>query len=226
MATGSGHATELASIGGRAIRPGPRRRVVIVAAAVVVAAAVALVAVVALGGRSHPGSQSVARSLRYGKIPDWIPKQRSPSDQIVAASAAHPVLAAVEGDTINAHLPAGSAYVTAVGPSVPNWVQSYAHDGKWTAGSLAPSTFSFTIAAPKGVVPLRADDFSILTSAGQIIRPALTLTGGGGLPATVKPGQSLNLTLRTQLPEGEGALRWAFGGSRVLVAWFYELELD
>ncbi len=225
-ATGNEQVTTLASIGGRATRPGPRRRVVMIAVAAVVAAALAALAVLALSGGSRPSSQSVAESLKYGKIPAWIPQQKAASDQIVSASATHPVLAAVEGDTVKAILPAGSAYGTAIGPSVPNWVQNYAHNGQWTAGSLAPSTFTFTIAAPSGVVPLKAADFSILTSSGQIIHPAVTLAGGGELPATAKPGQSLNLTLKTQLPEGEGALRWAPGGSRVLIAWLYELELD
>ncbi len=225
MATGSGSTALLAHNGGRAFGPGPRRRFLMAAlvAAVIAAAAVATILSTSSGG-SH--SSNAASSLKYGKIPSWIPKQTAPSDQIVPATAAHPVLAANEGDTVLAHLGAGSAYVTGVGPSVPNWVQNYAHSGSWTAASLAPSTFSFTIAQPKGTVPLKASDFSILTSAGQILHPAVTLAGGGALPATVQAGKPLNLTLKAKLPEGEGSLRWAPGGARVLVAWMYELELD
>jgi hypothetical protein len=225
MATASDHAATTAHIGGRVFGPGPRRRVLAGATtAVVVAAAVVAIVLTTTGGGSHPAN--AAASVKYGKIPSWIPKQTQPSDRIVPASAAHPVLAAVEGDTVDAHLSAGSAYVTGVGPSVPNWVQSDAQAGHWTASSVAPSTFTFTVAAPKGVIPLKASDFSILTAAGQIVHPALTLSGGGALPATVQAGKSLNLTLKTSLPEGEGALRWAPDGNRVLVAWIYELELD
>jgi hypothetical protein len=224
MATGNGGTAALAHIGGRAFGPGPRRRVLAAVVALGAAIAVAVVVILATNGGSHPNSAGA--SLKYGKIPDWIPQQTQPSDQIVSATAGKPVLAAAEGDTVNAHLPAGSAYVTGVGPSVPNWVQNYAHEGRWPAGSLAPSTFTFTVAAPKGVVPLKASAFSILTATGQIVHPAVTLRGGGALPATVTAGKPLNLTLKAKLPEGEGSLRWAPDGNRVLVGWMYELELD
>jgi hypothetical protein len=224
MATGNGGTAALAQIGGRAFGPGPGRRVLAAVVGLSAAIAVAAVVMLATSGSSHPNG--TAASLKYGKIPDWIPQQTQPSDRIVAATAAKPVLAAAEGDTVNAHLLAGSAYVTGVGPSVPNWVQNYAHDGRWLAGSLAPSTFTFTVAAPKGVIPLKASAFSILTATGQIVRPAVTLRGGGALPASVKAGTPLNLTLKAKLPEGEGSLRWAPDGNRVLVGWMYELELD
>jgi hypothetical protein len=225
MTTGSESTAPFAQIGGRAFGPGPQRRLLTAAlVALVVIAAAVVVLLATSGGRSHP--HSTAASLKYGKIPDWIPAQKQPSDRIVSATAAHPVLAAAEGDTVFAHLRAGSAYVTGVGPSIPNWAQNYAHSGSWTASSLVPSTFTLTLAQPAGTVPLRASEFSILTSAGQIVHPAVTLSGGGALPATVQTGKPLNLTLKAKLPEGEGALRWAPEGNRVLVAWMYELELD
>jgi hypothetical protein len=224
MATGNGGTAALAHNGGRAFTPGPRRRVLMAGAALAVAIIATAVVVLASGGGSH--TNNAAASLSYGQIPSWIPRQTQPSDEVVSATAAKPVLAAAEGDTVHAHLRAGSAYVTGIGPSVPNWVQSYAHEGRWPAGSLAPSTFTFTVAAPKGVVPLKASAFSILTAAGQIVHPAVTLLGGGALPATVSAGKPLNLTLKAQLPEGEGSLRWAPVGDRVLVGWMYELELD
>jgi hypothetical protein len=224
MATDSENTAPFAQIGGRAFGPGPRARWLAALAAFAVAAAAIVVILTAGGGGSHP--HSTAASLKYGQIPSWIPKQAQPSDRIVAATAARPVLAAVEGDTVLARLTAGSGYVTAVGPSVPNWVQNYAHSGHWTSASLAPSTFTVTLAQPKGAIPLRAADFSILTSAGQIVHPAVTLSGGGALPARVHAGKPLSLTLNAKLPEGEGALRWGPGGKRVLVARMYTLELD
>jgi hypothetical protein len=224
MATDNENTAPLAQIGGRAFGPGPRARLLAALAACAVAVAAIVVILTAGGGGSHP--HSTAGSLKYGQIPSWIPKQAQPSDRIVAATAARPVLAAVEGDTVLARLTAGSGYVTAVGPSVPNWVQNYAHSGHWTSASLAPSTFTVTLAEPKGAIPLTAADFSILTSAGQIVHPAVTLSGGRALPATVRAGKPLSLTLNAKLPEGEGALRWGPGGRRVLIAWMYTLELD
>jgi hypothetical protein len=223
MATDNENTAPFAQIGGRAFGPGPRARLLAALAAFAVAAAAIVVIVTGGGGGSHPHRS--AASLKYGQIPSWIPKQAQPSDRIVAATAARPVLAAVEGDTVLARLTAGSGYVTAVGPSVPNWVQNYAHSGHWTSASLAPSTFTVTLAQPQGAIPLRAADFSILTSAGEIVHPAVTLSGGGALPATAQAGKPLSLTLNAKLPEG-GALRWGPGGRRVLVAWMYTLELD
>jgi hypothetical protein len=224
MASDSENTALFAQVGGRAFGPDPRARLLAALAAFAVAAAAIVVILTSGAGGSHP--HNAAASLKYGQIPSWIPKQAQPSDRIVSATAAHPVLAAVEGDTVLARLKAGSGYVTAVGPSVPSWVQSYAHSGHWTAASLAPSTFSVTIAQPKGAIRLRAADFSILTSGGQIVHPAVTLSGGGSLPATLPAGRPVNLTLKAKLPEGEGALRWGPGGKRVLVAWMYTLELD
>jgi hypothetical protein len=224
MATGSHSTAPFAQIGGRALRLGPRGRWLGAALALAIAAAAAIVLLTNGGGAAH--RQAPAGSQRYGQIPSWIPKTAQPSDRIVAATTAHPVLAAVEGDTVHARLAAGSGYVTAVGPSVPSWVQNYAHNGQWTSSSVAPSTFTLTIAQPTGAIPLKAADFSILTSGGQIVHPAVTLTGGKPLPAAVRPGRPLILTLKAKLPEGEGALRWGPGGRRVLVAWIYTLELD
>ena len=119
MATDNGNTAPFARIGGRAFGPGPRARLLAALAAFAVAAA-AIVVILTSGGGSHP--HNAAASLKYGQIPSWIPQQAQPSDRIVSATAAHPVLAAVEGDTVLARLQAGSGYVTAVGPSVPSWV--------------------------------------------------------------------------------------------------------
>jgi hypothetical protein len=221
MAVGSEAAATFAHNGGRAFRPGLRRGVL--AVITVLAAAVAAVVLSSGGGSTHP--HNAAASLRYGQIPSWIPRQKQPSDSVVSATIAKPVLAAVEGDTVLARLPGSSAYVTALGPSVPNWVQTYAHRNLWTADSLAPSTFTFTIAHPEGPLPLRASDFEIQTEEGQIVHPAVSLANGRPLPATVKLGRSVTLTLRAKLPEGEGAIRWA-DGNQTLVVWMYSLELD
>ncbi len=221
MVVGSESDATFARNGGRASRPGLRLGVL--AATTVLAAAVAVIVLSSGGGSTHP--HNAAASLKYGQIPSWIPRQKQPSDSVVSATTAKPVLAAVEGDTVLARLPGGSAYVTAVGPSVPNWVQTYAHRNLWTADSLAPSTFTFTVARAAGALPLRASAFEIQTQEGQIVHPAVSLANGRPLAATVKLGRSVTLTLRAKLPEGEGAIRWA-DGNRTLVVWMYSLELN
>jgi hypothetical protein len=191
---------------------------------VVVVLAIIVVAIVLLtGGGSHPRT---AASLKYGQIPAWLPKPTPPTNQIVTATAAHPVLGAIEGNTVNAHLSHGSALVTAVGPAIPNWVASEVQSGNWNDSSTAPSTFTVTFVSPKGVVPLKASAFSILTGQGQIIHPALIGPHGAPPAARATPGKPITVTLKVGLGEGDGALRWAPAGEKVLVAWFYHLELD
>jgi hypothetical protein len=224
MGSGASPTATLHRDGGRAFGPGSRRTLAAVAALLAVAAAIAVaVVLVTRGGGSH--GSSVA-SLKYGQIPSWLPKPTPPPNQIASASAAHPVLAAIEGNTVQAQLPGGSAMVTAVGPAIPDWVSSEAQSGQWNGTNTAPTTFDVTFASAKGAVPLRASAFSILTNEGQIVHPAVTAQGGGPLPAQITPGKPVTLLVKVALTEGDGALRWAPSGPRVLVAWLYQLELD
>jgi hypothetical protein len=219
MGSGASPAASVSRNGGRALGLGPRRLLVAIGLLAVVGVAI----VVLSAGGSDPRS---AASLKYGQIPAWLPKPTPPPNQIVTATASHPVLAAIEGNTVNAQLSHGSAYVTTVGPAIPDWVASEVQSGTWNDTSTAPSTFTVTFASPKGVVPLKAGAFSILTGEGQIIHPAVTGPHGSPLPARLAPGKPITLTLRVGLEEGDGALRWAPEGTKVLAAWFYHLELD
>jgi hypothetical protein len=83
-----------------------------------------------------------------------------------------------------------------------------------------------TLTAPHGTVASNAHAFSILTDAGQIVRPAVTGRHGSPLPAHVTAGHPITLTVKAGLGEGDGALRWAPDGTKVLVAWVYQLEFD
>lgn len=219
MTVGTAETAPTGDGGGRAFGLGSRRaRAVIVLAIAILAVAVYLVV-----GRSHPSSVT---SLKYGKIPSWLPSAKPPPDQIVTATEADPVLAAIEGNTVDTQLAGGSAMVTAVGPAIPSWVSNQAQTGHWGANEAAPSTFTVTFARVKGVVALHASAFQILTTQGQVIHPSITGPGGRPMPAELRPGAPVTLTMRAGLGEGEGVLRWIPFGTKVLVAWTYELELD
>jgi hypothetical protein len=207
--------------GGRAIWPGSRRLRAGLAIGLLVAVAVAGYLLAQGGSNANP-----LASLKYGKIPSWLPSAKPPPNQIVTATEASPVLAAIEGNTIDAQLAGGSAMVTVVGPAIPTWVSNQAQSGHWGEGQTAPSTFTITFAQVKGVIPLAASQFQILTTQGQVLHPAITTSTGKPLPSEVKPGTALMLTAKTGLNEGEGALRWVPVGTKVLAAWTYELELD
>ncbi len=189
------------------------------ATAVVVAAAV-LATVVFSGGHSQPAKAG------YGGLPSWLPKPpKQASTPIPRATLARPWLSAVEGETVSVHLPAGGALVTVVGPSVPESVAENAQKGR-DDDDTAPCTFSATFRSTSGIVPLSPSSLTILGERGEMFHPRVTNAAGGPVPARIAAGRSVTLTLQAQLPEGEGAVRWAPTGPRVIAGWVFGLELD
>ena len=231
MASGSTPTVSSQRGGGRAFGLGPRRRLTAGLGALALAAAIVVVILVATGssggsGRTGHSGQGSAASLKYGEIPSWLPKPTPPANQIVTATLAHPALAAVEGDTVEARLPSGSAMVTAVGPAIPRWVDVDVHSGHWNNANTAPTTFTVTFASRHGKLALKASTFSILTGQRQVIHPKLTAMNGSRPPAWVTPGKPVTVKLNVGLAEGDGALRWSPQGAKVLIEWLYQLEFD
>lgn len=210
--------------GSRAFKPGSRWAF---AGAVVVALVLAAVLVVAL----KPASNNKVLAVTPGKLPSWLPKSAqhpvaNPTPQIEQATAANPILDEQQGYPVDATVPSGSVEMTAVGPQVPGYVSGYAEKGLWPATKLVPSVFYVSLANVKGSVPISAKAFSVLTGTGQVLPVKLSLQGGGKVPAVVKAGQRLTLEAKTKTLAGQGSIRWAPGGPKVLVGWVYQLELD
>jgi hypothetical protein len=218
---GGARSTPSAGRGSRAFGPGSRRgRRLVAACLIVVLAAVAGVVLATRGGASPPAP------LEYGSIPSWLPKPKVAVNRIVQASAAHPQLSAIEGDTVSIHLTRGSVLATVVGPAVPASVAEKAQDDDDGDSDTAPCTFTVTFRSASGVVPLDANTFTILDERGQIHRLRVTAADGGPPAARVTPGRPITLTMEATLPEGEGALRWAPDGPKVIAGWVFGLELD
>ncbi len=213
--------------GGRAGRPGPR---VIQVAAAVIALLVAAVAVIAIKpGGPTTGSLAAGHlqtSSVYGKVPSWDRIPEAPAVKAVIATPRHPDLKAMEGYPVDARFSGGAVRYFAEGPSVPDWVASQASDGQLKEGESVPSTFEVTFTGATGTVPLAADDFTVITYNGKLLHPTVTNASGGALPATVAPAQTVRLKLMTSLPEGDGEIRWAPVGGRILVSYFWTLEFD
>ncbi|HSZ06481.1 MAG TPA: hypothetical protein VK778_14935 [Solirubrobacteraceae bacterium] len=190
-------------------------------------AAVAVAAGLLIGSSGAAASRRAAVST-YGGYPTWLPRKKAPAvNTILNASPSHPQLDAIEGNTMEVALPAGAeAEITAVGPSFPTWVAAAAQAGTLSEGSAVPAAFTVTVIARRGTVPLRASAFSILTAAGQLLHPAISGPGGKPAPAALRAGQHLSLTVNAKLTEGDGSLRWAPTGARVVSGWLYQLELD
>jgi len=212
--------------GGRAFKPGPRRALL---GGVLGALLLATVLVLALkpGGAAHRLS---GQDLTYGSLPSWLPTSArntaATKPKLEVANAARPVLDEEQGFTVQARLPTGSADVTAVGPEFPAYVSNYAQEGLWPAGKAVPSTFYVTFTAVKGTIPIAARAFDVLNNDGQIVPAKLTVKGGGRVPSVLHGGQSITLNVATETLEGQGSIRWAPEGPKVLIGWIYQLELD
>jgi len=217
-------ATPSENRGSRAFRPGSRWAFVASAIAALVLAA-ALVIALQPGGPSH---HYPAQDLTYGSLPSWLPKDtvKPASPKVETASATRPIVDEQQGYTVQAQLASGSVDVTAVGPQVPDYVTNYAQSGLWPSAKLVPSTFYVTFADVKGSIPISARAFDVLTDDGQIIPATVSVDGGGTVPAALRAGQHIMLTVKTKTLEGQGSIRWAPNGPKVLVGWIYQLELD
>ncbi len=216
MAGEQTHSTPALRRGSWALRPGsPGRRSLTIAGLI---ATIAVAACVVLVTRGAPPQ-------RYGSIPNWLPKPKVAVDRIVQASAAHPQLSAIEGSTVSVRLAHGQVLANVVGPVVPEEVAEKAQDGDDDA-ETAPCTFTVTFRSAAGVVPLNASAFTILDERGQLHRLQVSDANGGPPPTQVLPGKPVTLTMKATLPEGEGALRWAPKGPRVIAGWVFGLELD
>jgi hypothetical protein len=152
-------------------------------------------------------------------IPSWLPNATvPPADRVVTATASRSRLA-IEGDTVAVRLPGGRAKVTAVGPAVPE-------EGQSPVPATSPCQFTVTLAAVHGSIPLSARDFRFLGEHGQRNGARVTLRGGGRLPRRIVAGRPVTLTLSAVLPTGNGQLQWAPLGSRPVVSWDFDVEID
>jgi hypothetical protein len=214
--------------GGRAQLPGPRR---VYLGAALIAIAIAAVVVLAIRpGRaaSPPSAGGLQRPLtkRYGQTPKWLKIPEPAAVTSPVASAAKPDLGAMQGVPVAARLPGGSAKIFVEGPAVPGWVSNDASEGRLPEGASVPSTFSVSFSAVHGTVPLSAGQFTLITYQGKILHPAVKLAGGGSLPSALESGQTISLRLSVPVPEGDGAIRWAPNGRKILVSYFWTLEFD
>lgn len=189
MSSNATHAGPAGNRGGGAFGLRPRDRVLI-AAAILVAAIVLAIVLLAGHGRSHRTVAASNNETHYGGYPSWLPHTKLPATNTpLQSTAAHRQLKAIEGNPIEAQLTGGGeAEITAIGPSIPNWVSSEAQAGTLTEGSPVPASFSVTVIARHGTVPIDASAFSIMTSGGELVHPAVTAPGMKAAPRTLRAG--------------------------------------
>jgi hypothetical protein len=159
-----------------------------------------------------------ASDNKYGGLPSWLPKAKVPVGRVLQASSARPQLG-IEGDTFVVHVGGAQVTATAVGPQVPS-------EGQFPVASTTPCTFDITIAKATGTIALRQQDFTTVDEFGDLHTLLVTLHGGGRMPASIRPGQTVTLALTAVLPTGNGTLRWSPGSSKPIASWDFAVEID
>jgi hypothetical protein len=196
--------------------PRPRLLGAAVAAGLAVAAVIAIVLLVTstFGGNSTPAGHE----LKYGGIPKWLPKTHSSPDRVLTAAAGKPVLA-IQGDTVPVDDHGARVLATAVGPEVPE-------EGEFPVPATSPCTFVVTFARGTATVPIVPSDFTVTDEEGHLHHPKLAGMQGGPPPAQVPASKTVSVKVSDVLPTGNGALNWAPGGGKPLVAWDFSVEID
>ena len=137
---------------------------------------------------------------------------------VVQATPAHPRLA-IQGDTVSVALHPGRALATAVGPAVPP-------PRLLAAPATTPCTFTITLTATSGSVPLNSAALTVVDEQGVTHHPWVSAANGRAVPSRVIPGRPVVLTLKTVLPVGGGRIAWAPTGSTPVVSWDFDVEVD
>ncbi|HLM86907.1 MAG TPA: hypothetical protein VK272_12035 [Solirubrobacteraceae bacterium] len=181
--------------------------------------ALALFAAAAGGVLSAGGRRAATRpapSAKYGGLPSWLPKPKTPINRILSASSERPALA-TQGETVSVGLAHG--HVLAIGPETPE-------QGKFPVPATTHCTFVVTFAAGSGVIPISPSAFTLVDERGHVRHPRVTSMDGAPPPRQVPPGRTISLKVHDVIPTGDGALEWTPDGSRPLVAWDFVVEID
>ncbi len=170
-----------------------------------------------LGYAAQPGLAPFGRDVFNNPLgrrirPGWTPD----TGRIVQASRADPRLA-IQGDTVAVADGSGRGRATAIGPAV-------AQRGLSPTETSVRSTFTVTLAAQSGSLPVNPAAFSIVDEQGQVHQPSVTTTDGARVPTQLAAGHSVTLSLTTVLPVGGGRISWTPQGSRPMVAWDFDVE--
>jgi hypothetical protein len=181
----------------------------------VVAASLALT-----GCSAHPSSKppaTPAADASYGSLPSFLPSGAAQPDGVLTGTADKPALT-TEGDSVSVALPDATVLVTVAGPEVPG-------EGLPYQTPATTCTWTVTMTGATTPVPITISDFSSLDHFGTVYHPAL-VAGQPKPPAVLKPGQSITFELRVVMTVGEGLMRWAPGGQKIVASWDFEVEND
>jgi hypothetical protein len=183
----------------------PRRGAIAVAGLVVAASA---------GCTAH---DAPAPEDSYGALPTYLPSAAVQPDSILVGSADRPAVTS-QGDEVRVRLAGNSVVAEVTGPQVPG-------DGLPVQTDATTCTWTVTLTGPQAALPIAAADFSTVDHLGVVYHPVF-VPGQPRPPAVLGPGRSVTFELRTVMKTGEGLMRWAPGGRKIVASWDFEVEND
>ncbi len=178
-------------------------------------ACAALLAFAGCGASTHTDT-SKANST-YGALPSYLPKSTVRPDGVLDGSARRPAMTS-EGDGVEVRLSHGSVLATVVGPQVPG-------EGLPYQVTATTCTWTVTLTHVTGRIPVTVRDFSTIDHLGGVYHPKL-VAGRPRPPAVLTAGRTATFQLRAVMRTGQGLMRWAPGGRRIVADWDFEVEVD
>ena len=154
---------------------------------------------------------------QYGTTPSFLPASEITADSVLTGTPERPALTS-NGDAVLARTARGSVLITVAGPQVPG-------GGLPVQKESATCTWTVTMSAGHGYVPVSAADFTVVDHLGAVSHPR-TVARPSPPPAVLRAGTTLRFQLRTVMRTGQGLIRWAPGSAHILASWDFTVETD
>ena len=138
------------------------------------------------------------------------------TDHAIVGTASRPALTS-QGDAVRVVTPRWSALAVVSGPLVPG-------EGLPYQTPATTCTWTVTLSDATAPVPISATDFNAVNAEGFVYRPSLV--PGRRPPSVLEPGRTVTFQLRAVAAVGEGLMRWAPFGRRIVAKWDYVVEND
>jgi hypothetical protein len=178
-------------------------------------------AAVATGCGGGPAHHAAATARGHGLVgyPAFLPKStlHYKSDGLVVGTAAQPALTS-QGDPVQVVTPGWSVVAVVTGPEVPGEGLPYQAD-------VTTCTWTVTLSGATGNVPISATNFDSVDDLGDVYQPQF-VPGQPVPPNVLRPGQTVSFELRAAEAVGEGLMRWAPIGGRIVAKWDFVVEND
>jgi hypothetical protein len=171
------------------------------------------------GGSAHQAAATHSTGHGLVGYPSFLPKKtlHYKSDGLVVGTAAQPALTS-QGDPVKVVTPDWSVIAVVTGPEVPG-------EGLPYQAAVTTCTWTVTLSDATGNVPISVTSFDSIDDRGDVYQPQF-VPGQPVPPNVLRPGQTTSFELRASEAVGEGLMRWAPIGGRIVAKWDFVVEND